>query len=196
MGNCLGSEGEGTPPSRNPPSSTGPETTKDIPLGDLPGRANTGDLLVLKKDGETHYGVILKEKEVSPRTPLLVARAVKNEDASAAPYGLRVSSVNYTILYQGYTEAFLRRLSKPVEFSYDQARGLPSIVEQKGTAKALLVQLYSAAFGLELPGDNPEDVIPGKLPIKAPEKIKWEPFKIGPLVEEGKTWAERLLEWT
>lgn len=193
MGNCLGSDAEGTPPPRNPPPTEPSKPAQDVPLSDLPDQAKTGDLLVLKKEGETHYGVFLKDKEVSPRTPLLVARAVKNEDGS---YGIRVSSVNYIILYQGYSEAFLRRLSKPVEFSYDQAKSLPSTVDQKDTAKGLMVLLYSSIFGLQLPGENPESDFPDKLPIQAPVKILWEPFKIGPLVEEGKTFAERVLEWT
>ena len=190
MGNCLGTDGEGVPPPRNVPPS---EESHDVPLCDLPGKAKTGDLLVLTKEEETHYGILLKDKEVSPRTPLLVARAAKNEDGS---YGLRVSTANYTIVYQGYTEASLRRLTKPVEFNYEQAKSLPSTTAKNDTAKGLLLQVYSSVFGLQLPGENPEALLPDKLPIGAPEKISWKPYKIGPLAEEGQTFSEQVLQWT
>ena len=76
----------------------------------------------------------MKDKEVSPRTPLLVATTAKNEDGS---YRLRVSTTNYIIVYQGDTEASLRRLTKPVKFSYDQAKSLPSTTAKNDTAKGL-----------------------------------------------------------
>ena len=158
-----------------------------IRLGDLPGKAKTGDLLVLEKGEETHYGIILKDKQVSPRTPLLVARAVKNEDGS---YGLRVSTVNYTVVYQGYTQASLRSLNKPVEFNYDQAQSLPSTTAKNDTAKGLIMQVYSSALGLQLAEENSEEA------FGALEKILWEPYKIGPLAEEGQTFKEYLLKWT
>ena len=158
-----------------------------IPLGDLPGKAKTGDLLVLEKGEETHYGIILKDKEVSPRTPLLVARAVKNEDGS---YGLRVSTVNYTVVYQGYTQVSLRSLNKPVEFNYDQAQSLPSTTAKNDTAKGLIMQVYSSALDLQLAGRNFEEA------FGALEKILWEPYKIGPLAEKGQTIKEYLLKWT
>ena len=160
---------------------------RGIPLCDLPGKAKTGDLLVLVKGEETHYGIILKGKEVSPRTPLLVARAVKNEDGS---YGLRVSTVNYTVVYQGYTQVSLRSLNKPVEFNYDQAQSLPSTTAKNDTAKGLIMQVYSSALGLQLAEENSEEA------FGALEKILWEPYKIGPLAEEGQTFKEYLLKWT
>ena len=191
MGNCFGSDGEGVPPPRNEPP-TNPNKGSLTTLADLPGKAKTGDLLVLTKEDESHFGIILKDKEVSPRTPLLVARAVKNADDS---YGVHVSTVNYTILYQGYTEAHFRSLKKPVEFSYEQARSLSSTTATN-TAKGLLVQVYSTALGLQLPGEDPEATFPDQLPVGPPEKISWTPFKVGPLAEEGQTFQERLLDWT
>ena len=164
-----------------------------ISLCDLSLKAKTGDLLVLVKGEETHYGIILKDKEVSPRTPLLVARAVKNEDGS---YGLRVSTVNYTVVYQGYTQACLRSLNKPVEFNYDQAQSLPSTTAKNDTAKGLIMQVYSSALGLQLAEEDPEVSFPEKLPLGAPVKISWTAYKIGPLAEEGQTFKEHLLKWT
>ena len=195
MGNCLGRDGEGVPPPRNKPSSSTKKGSEGVPLAlcDLPGKATTGDLLVLVKGEETHYGIILKDKEVSPRTPLLVARAVKNEDGS---YGLRVSTVNYTVVYQGYTQACLRSLNKPVEFNYDQAQSLPSTTAKNDTDKGLIMQVYSSALGLQLAEEDPEVSFPEKLPLGAPVKISWTAYKIGPLAEEGQTFKEHLLKWT
>ena len=175
----MGNQQDVPPPADTP--------SEGVPLADLPGKVKTGDLLVLVKGEEAHFGIILKGKEVSPRTPLLVARAVKNADGS---YGVRVSTVNYTIVYQGYTEAYFRSLNKPVEFSYEQARSLPSTTAKNDTAKGLLTKVYSSALGLQLPEVNPEAA------FGAPEKISWKPQKIGPLAEKGQTFKEQLLEWT
>ena len=170
--------------------SAAPDPPKGIQLYDLPGNANTGDLLVLKKDEETDYGIIVKDKEVGPRTPLLVARAVKNEDGS---YGVRVSSANYTIVYQGYKEAYLRRLKETVEFSYEEATSLPSTTAKNDTAKGLLVQVYSTAFGLQLPGEEPEESdLLDQLPLGEPEKILWTLLKDGPLVQSESSFTEWL----
>ena len=185
MGNCFGHDGEGPP-------SKGPNEGSPLSLADLPGKAKTGDLLVLTKEEEPHYGIIFKDKEVSPRTPLLVARAAKNEDGS---YGVRVSTVNYTILYQGYTEAYLRCLKKPVEFSYEQARSLSSTTAKNDTAKGLLTQVYSSTLGVQLPED-PEVTFPDKLQFGAPENVSWTLFKVGPLAEKGETFQEQVLKWT
>ena len=163
---------------------------KGMQLYDLPDKANTGDLLVLTEKEETHYGILLKDKEVGPRTPLLVARTAKNEDGS---YELRVSTANYTIVYQGYTEASLRRLTKPVEFNYEQAKSLPSTTAKNDTAKGLLMQVYSSVFGLQLPGENPEAAEdPDQLPLEAPEKILWTQLKDGPLVQSEKSFTDWL----
>ena len=166
------------------------DSTNGIQLYDLPGKSTTGDLLVLEKGEETHYGIILKDKEVSPRTPLLVARAVKNEDGS---YGLRVSTVNYTVVYQGYTQACLRNLNKPVEFNYDQAQSLPSTTAKNDTALGLLMQVYSSALGLQLAKENPEEASSlDQLPLGAPEKILWTSLKDGPLVQSESSFTEWL----
>ena len=167
-----------------------PDPPKGIQLYDLPDSANTGDLLVLKKGEETDYGILLKDKEVGPRTPLLVARVVKDEDGS---YGVRVSSANYTIVYQGYTESYLRRLKKSVNFSYEEATSLPSTTAKNDTAKGLLVQVYSSAFGLQVSGEDSEEVDRlEQLPLKEPEKILWTPLKDGPLVQSESSFTEWL----
>lgn len=169
---------------------SGTKAPKGIQLYDLPGQAKTGDLLVLSKEGETHYGVLLKDKEISPRTPLLVAIVSKNEDGS---YGIRVFSANYTIVYQDYSEACLRKILKPVEFSYDQATSLPSTVPASDTAEGMLKQMYTSVFGLELPeGDCAEAAALDQLPLGAPEKILWQPLKVGPLVDNESSFTEWL----
>ena len=171
-----------------------PDSTNGIQLYDLPGKSTTGDLLVLEKGEETHYGIILKDKEVSPRTPLLVALVVKNEDGS---YGLRVSTVNYTVVYQGYTQVSLRSLNKPVEFNYDQAQSLPSTTAKNDTALGQLMQVYSSALGLQLSGENPEEATSlDQLPLRAPEKILWTSLKDGPLVQSESSFTEWLHRFT
>ena len=169
-----------------------PKEPKGIQLYDLAGEAKTGDLLVLKKEEDTHYGAVIKGKQIGPRTPLLVAVAAKNEDGS---YGLRVFSANYTIVYQGYTEACLRRLSKPVEFNYEEAKSLPSTVASNDTAEGLLKQLYSSTFDVQPSTEEPARADASaldQLPFGAPENILWQHLKNGPLVDNEASFTEWL----
>ena len=148
-----------------------------LSLRELTANATTGDLVVLTKEEETHYGILLKDKDVSPRTPLLVAMA-SQPDADGT-FGVRLSSAIATIAYDNYPNVSLKRLSRTADVSYQEAKSLASQTPRQSTANGVLVKVFES-IGVPMTRPRP---FPGGVPSLAAERVVVQPMKPGPLAK-------------
>ena len=148
-----------------------------LSLKELRETAKTGDLVVLTKGEETHYGILLKDTEVRPRCPVLVAMASEPDEKGF--YGVRLSLAIATIVYENYIATSFKPLSISVEASYQEAKSLASQTPRQLTANGVLVKVY-ASLGVRMTLSRCQS-FPRYLPTQPAQMVVFEPMKPGPL---------------
>lgn len=148
-----------------------------LSLQELRASAKTGDLIVLTKEEETHYGILLKDKEVRPRCPLLVAMASEADEKGT--YGVRLSLAIATIVYEDYTATSFKPLTNSVEASYQEAKSLASQTPRQPNANGVLIKVY-ASLGVKMSLSRCQS-FPRYLPTLPAEMVVVEHMKPGPL---------------
>lgn len=162
MGNQCGVEKEGA----------------TISVRDLITNAATGDLVVLTNEETTRYGILLKDEHASPRTPPLLAMASQPDEDGTC--GVRLSSAIATMVYENYTKVSLKRLSRPLYVSYQEAKSLASQTPKQSTADGVLVKVF-ASLGAVMVRPRP---FPGGYPCLPVEQVTVQPTKPGPLAKK------------
>lgn len=137
-----------------------------------------GDLVVLTNEEDTHYGILLKDEDASPRSPPLLAMAsLPDEDGTC---GVRLTSAIATIVYDKYRKVTLKRLSRSADVSYQEAKSLASQTARQSTPDGVLIKVF---FSLGVVMTKPRPFPSGYscLPV---EQVLLRPMKPGPLAEK------------
>lgn len=144
----------------------------------------TGDVLVL----DDNYGVILKPEnsEVSPRTPVLVATAVRTSEDGQ--YQLKLSSMLAQVAYGAHGKVQVRRLTaaslrgrEGVCVDYQRAIETVRSVPCCSTVCDLFILLYRK-LGFPIREATSANDFPECLPFSLPQAVPVPEIKVGPVI--------------
>lgn len=172
MGNCCSSsEGQ---------YHTAPEDS-DADLDKLTTDVKTGDILVF----DENYGAILKPQNVSisPRTPVLVATAVRT--LHDGQYRLNLSPLLAEVAYGAHRKVEVRRLivaslgRRGVRMDYQRAIETVQSIPSCSTICDLFISLYRR-LGYRIRDATCAKGFPDCLPFSLPQAVPIPEIKVGP----------------
>lgn len=154
----------------------------DLDLVSLTEDVKTGDILVL----DDNYGVILKPEnsKVSPRTPVLVATAVRTSEDGQ--YQLKLSSFLAKVAYGAHKKVQVRRLTaaslsqEGVCVDYQRAIETVRSVPCCSTVCDLFILFYQK-LGYQIREETSANEFPECLPFSLPQAVPVPEIKVGPV---------------